>query len=147
MPGLILWKNQEIDRLRRDIDRLFDRLWDDFRVPAPLRIAGRVPSMALSETENALIFKAEIPGVNPEDIDISIREDMLTIQGDVKEDQLDDSEGYQKRKRRYGYFSRTIQLPCRVLMDDVDATYKDGILNIVMPKCKAEAREVKIRVT
>jgi HSP20 family protein len=72
---------------------------------------------------------------------------MLTIQGDVKEDQLDDSEGYQKRKRRYGYFSRTIQLPCRVLMDDVDATYKDGILNIVMPKCKAEAREVKIRVT
>jgi HSP20 family protein len=143
----MLWKNQEIDRLRRDIDRLFDRLWDDFRVPVPLRIAGRIPSMALSETENAVIFKAELPGVRPEDIDISIREDMLTIQGDIKEDQIDDSEGYQKRKRRYGYFSRTIQLPCRVLVDDVDATYKDGVLNIVMPKCKAEAREVKIKVT
>jgi HSP20 family protein len=147
MPGLILWKKQEIDRLRRDMDRLLDRLWDDFRFPVLPRTAKEVPFIELSETEKALIVKAELPGLSPEDMDISITDDKLTIRGDFKEDRVDEGEGYQGRVRRYGRFTRTIQLPCRILMDDVEATYKDGILNIVMPKCRVEAREVRIRVT
>lgn len=147
MPGLILWKKQEIDRLRRDMDRLLDRLWDDFRFPVLPRTAKEVPFIELSETEKTLIVKAEIPGVSPKDIDISITDDKLTIQGDFKTERIKEGEGYEKRERRYGRFTRTIQLPCRILMDDVEATYKDGILNIVMPKCSVEARQVRIRVT
>ena len=146
MAGLILWKQQEIDRLRRDMDRLLDRLWDDFRFPFLPRTAG-TPFIELSETEKALIVKAEIPGLSPEDLDISITDDNLIIRGDFKEDRIKEGQGYQRSERRYGRFSRIIQLPCRILMDDVEATYKDDILTIVMPKCSVEARKVKISVT
>jgi HSP20 family protein len=147
MPGLILWKQQEIDRLRRDMDRLLDRLWDDFRFPFLPRTAREVPLIELSETHKALIVKVEIPDLSPEDIDISITEDKLTIRGEFKKDRVEEREGYQKREVRRGRFTRTIQLPCKILMDDVEATYKNGILNIVMPKCDVEARKVKVRVT
>jgi HSP20 family protein len=147
MPELIIWKRREIDRLRRDMDRLLDRFWDDFRFPILPRAATEVPFLELSETETALIVKAQIPGLSPEDMDISITDDKLSIQGSFKEDRINEGEGYQKMQRRYGRFTRTIQLPCRVLVDDVEATYKDGTLTVVMPKCRVEAREVKIRVT
>jgi HSP20 family protein len=146
MPGLILWKQQEIDRLRRDMDRLLDRLWDDFRFPFLPRTAREAPVLELSETEKELIVKAEIPGVNPEDVDISITDDKLSIQVNVKQDRLKERQGYQEWETRYGRFARTIQLPCRILMDDVEATYKDGVLRVVMPKCE-QGRKVKVRVT
>jgi HSP20 family protein len=148
MPGLILWKNREMDRLRRDMDRLLDRLWDDFCVPLFPRVPRELPFIDLSETEDFLLVKAEMPGVRPEDMEISITDDRLTVKGEMKQNLVDDEEGYQRRERRYGSFTRTIQLPCRVHIDDVEATYKNGILNILMPKCKPEsAREVKIKVT
>ncbi len=77
MAGLIVWKNQEIDKLRRDIDRLFDRLWDDFGVPLSTRIEREIPSIDLSETEDTLIIRAEVPGINPEDLEISITDNIL----------------------------------------------------------------------
>ncbi|UCH00592.1 MAG: Hsp20/alpha crystallin family protein [Deltaproteobacteria bacterium] len=147
MPGLIIWKNQEIDKLRRDMDRLFARVRDDFGMPLFPRIARDVPSIDLSETEDDLIIKVEIPGIDPEDLDISIAGDILSIKGEMKQGFIEESEDYHQMERRYGSFSRTIQLPCRVMIEDVEATYKKGILNIVMPKCKPEtARALKIKV-
>ena len=147
MPGLIIWKNQEIDKLRRDMDRLFARLRDDFGMPLFPKIGRDVPFIDLSETEDDLIIKAEIPGIDPEDLDISITGDILNIKGEMKQEFVQDSENYHRVERRYGSFSRTIQLPCRVMTEDVKATYRKGILNIVMPKCKPEtARALKIKV-
>jgi HSP20 family protein len=82
MPGLIIWKNQEIDRLKRDMDRLFARLWDDFCIPLFPRGYREAPFIDLSETEDRLILRAEIPGVTPEDLDISITDGTLTIRGE-----------------------------------------------------------------
>ncbi|MBW1666518.1 MAG: Hsp20/alpha crystallin family protein [Deltaproteobacteria bacterium] len=148
MPELIIWKNQEIERLRRDIDRLFARFWDDFRVPFLSSVARETPSLDMSETKDSLIIKAEIPGVKPENLDISITGDILTIRGTVRDEFTTEGAGYSRRERRYGSFSRNVQLPCKVLVDDVEATYKEGILNIVMPKCKPEQlSEIKIKVT
>lgn len=147
MPGLTIWKNQEIDKLRRDIDRLFARLRDDFGMPHFPRIARDVPSIDLLETEDDLIIKAEIPGIDPKDLDIFITGDILNIKGEMKQEFIEESEDYHQVERRYGSFSRTIHLPCRVMIEDVDATYKKGILNIVMPKCKPEtARALKIKL-
>ena len=147
MPELILWKNQEINRMKKDMDRLLARLWDDFSVPLFPRMTRETPFLDLSETEETLVIKAEIPGASPEDLEISINEDRLTIKGEVKQDQVDESEDYLRREKRYGFFSRTLHLPCKVLINDVKATYKDGVLSIVMPKCKPEpAREIKINV-
>ncbi len=148
MPGLIVWKNQEIDRLRRDMDRLLARFWDDFGVPFFPRATRETFALELSETEDTLVLRAEIPGINPDDLEVSVTDDILTIKGDLRQDLVTEEEDYERRERRYGFFSRTIQLPCKVLMDDAKATYKDGVLSIVLPKCKPESRRgIKIKVT
>jgi len=147
MPGLIIWKNQEINKLRRDMDRLFDRLWNDFGMPHFTRPPRDIPFIDLSETEEDLILKAEIPGLNPEDLDIYITDDILTIKGEMKQELVKEGENYHRMERRYESFSRSIQLPCRVMIEDVEATHREGILTIIMPKCKPEiTQKVKIKI-
>jgi HSP20 family protein len=148
MAGLIVWKNQEIDKLRRDIDRLFDRLWDDFGVPLSTRIEREIPSIDLSETEDTLIIRAEVPGINPEDLEISITDNILTIRGEMKQVDNEKRADYHRMERRYGYFSRTLQLPCKIVTENVQATYKKGVLSIVMPKCEqVSAPVIRIKIT
>ena len=148
MAGLILWKNQEINKLRKDIDRLFDRLWDDFGMPIATRVEREMPSIDLSETEETLIIRAEVPGISPEDLEISITDNMLTIKGEMKQVDNEERGDYHRMERRYGLFSRTLHLPCKIVADDVDATYKKGVLSIVMPKCKEmSAPEIRIKIT
>jgi len=147
MPGLIEWKNQEINKLRRDMDRLFYRLWDDFSVPLMSTSARETPFIDITETEDNLIINAEIPGIEPEDLDISVTEDILTIKGEMKSEISQDKGNYRRMERRYGAFSRTLQLPCKVKTEDVKARYKKGILHIALPKCKPDTpRQVKIRI-
>jgi HSP20 family protein len=147
MPELIVWKNERIDKLRRDMDRICTRVCDEFGIPLLLETGAEIPSIDLSETEDSIILKAEVPDINPEDLDISITDDTLSIKGETKQELVEERGGYQRTEHRYGAFSRSLQLPCRINIDDVKATYKKGILNIVMPKCKPEqAREVKVKV-
>jgi HSP20 family protein len=146
MGGLIIWKNQQINRLRRDMDRLCSRLLEDFGMPLLPRTGIEVPYIDLSETETDLIIKAELPGVDPKDLDISLSEGLLTIKGEMKRDIIEEGENYHRTERQFGSFSRTFKLPCRVKPDDVEATYKKGILNIVMPKRKSDTREVRLQI-
>jgi len=106
------------------------------------------PYLELSETQDDLVLKAEIPDVQPKDLDITISDDLLTIKAEVNRETFTDDEGYRERTQSCSYFSRTLRLPCKVHVDEVRASYQDGILNIVMPKCKPEtARGIKIKVT
>ncbi len=147
MPGLTIWKDQEIIRLKRDMDRLIARLRHDFGIPPSPGTVKAVPTIHLSETEDALIVRAEITGVNPEDIELSITEDRLTIKGERKQEFVDKSENYHRIGTTYGSFSRTVRLPCRVVIEDVKATCEKGVLDIVMPKYKLRrARVLKIKV-
>ena len=147
MPELIIWKNQEINRLKRDMDRLFARLWDDFCTPIFPRAIRETPFIDLSETEDALILRAETPGAGPEDLEIYLSNDRLTIKGEITRDLAEEDEDFVRREEQREFFSRTIQLPCKVLMEDVKASHKNGVLTIHMPKCKPEAaREIKIKV-
>ena len=135
MPGLIIWKNRQMDRMRRDFDQLFCRLCDDFFVPLPSGRVREFPLIDLSETEDELILKAHAPGLNPEDLDITITDDILAIKGVMRQEE------------RHRQFSRRFQLPCRIEIDDVEAVYKDGVLRIVMPKCASrDVERVKIKV-
>ena len=147
MPGLIIWKNQEINKLRRDMDRLFNRVWCEFCLPPSPPIVRMAPYMDLSETEDRLIIKAKVPGIKPDDLDISISDDVLIIKGEIRQDLVKAGGSHRRAELKYGSFSRTIQLPCRIEIEDVKATYKKGVLNIVMPKCKSEkSRTVKIEL-
>ena len=147
MPGLIIWKNQEINKLRRDMDRLFARLREDFGMPHFTRPSRDIPIIGLSETKDELILKAEVPGLDPEDLDISITDDLLTIKGEMKKEFVKEREHYHRMERRYESFSRSIQLPRRVMIEDVEATYREGIVTIIMPKCKPEmSQKIKIKI-
>ncbi len=147
MAGLILWKDKEINRLRREIDRLFSQIFDEFSVPIYPRSWKRVPYVDISETEDYIYVHAEIPGIQPEDLDISIQHDVLEIKGIIKREWSEEYEGYRRVERHYGSFSRKIPLPCPVEIDKVRATYKNGILEIEMPKLTKEPkRRIPIEV-
>lgn len=148
MSELILWKNKEMNKLRRDLDRLFDRCWCDFGIG---RFFGEVSegfSLQVSETEDALIVKAVLEGVNPENLDVSITNDiLLTIKGEKRMDTVEESGYYHSVKKRFTSFTRTFRLPCRVKVGEIKATYKKGILNIIMPKWKPQkARGIKVEI-
>ena len=147
MPGLTLWKNQEIHKLKREMDRLFNRLLDDFGMHLFPRITKGFPFINISETEDEVIVHAEIPGVDPNDLDISITENKLTIRGEMRQEYIKKNGKYSRAESSYRFFSRMITLPNGVMIEDAKATCKDGILTIVMPKSKPEtAREVKIKI-
>jgi HSP20 family protein len=147
MAELIIWKNREIDRLKKDMDRLLNRFRDDFCSPLLLKGFREEPYLELSETQDDLILKAEIPDVQPKDLDITIHDDVLTIKAEARQETFSDGEGFSERMQSCSYFSRTVRLPCKVHVDEVRASYQDGILSMVMPKCKPEtARGIKIKV-
>ena len=145
MRELAVWKQQEIDKLRRDMDHLFRRFRKELGIPRYLIEVAESFSVDLSETENTLTVKAELPGIKPEDIRISVTEDTLTLKGETGEETIESAEGYRRIEKRSRTFSRTVSLPCRVLTENVKATLKNDVLQIVLPKCKPkEARSVKI---
>ena len=136
MSELVLWKKQELDKLRKDLDLLFRRFRRGFGVPRSLLEAAESFSTELSETEDMLVLNTDLPGIKPEDIEVSVTEDTLNLKAEVREDSVDKEENFQRIEKRYRSFSRSISLPCRIVAEEVKATYKDSILRIELPKCK-----------
>jgi HSP20 family protein len=145
--------NDLIPRLRRQgwLDApnrdFFDRFLEDFRIPSVWsEDTGFSPAFDVSETDEALIVKAELPGMEEKDIDISLSDGVLTIKGEKKQEKESESGHYHTVERRYGAFSRTMRLPAEVNAEQVDAAYKDGVLSVTMPKTeKAKPRKIEIR--
>ena len=98
-------------------------------------------SFDVSETDENIIVKAEVPGIEPKDIDISISGDNLTIKGEKNAEKEEKGKNYHFVERSYGSFSRTIVLPASVKFEQVKAEYKKGILEITLPK--SEKSKVK----
>jgi HSP20 family protein len=136
MSELVLWKKQELDKLRKDLDLLFRRFRRGFGVPRSLLEAAESFSTELSETEDMLVLNTDLPGIKPEDIEVSVTEDTLNLKAEVREDSVDKEENFQRIEKRYRSFSRSISLPCRIVAEEVKATYKDNILRIELPRCK-----------
>jgi HSP20 family protein len=142
------WKPfRELERMRREMDRL----WDSFFEGRPSRKAEEVgewlPTLDVSETKNDLVVKAEIPGIDPKDIDISLANEILTIKGEKKQEKEEKEENYHLTERSYGSFTRTIRLPREIQSDKISASYKNGILKVTLPKSEeAKKKEIKIKV-
>lgn len=147
MPDLILWKNQELDKMRRDMDRLMDRLWDDFCVLSVPNTFYEELYFQFTDTEDSLIVEARIPGLKPKELDVSVTEDILSVKGMIEQEGIEVEGDYQRVEKRSTSLSRTFQLPCRIAVDDTKATYKKGVLKIVMPKLTSpKTRDVPITV-
>jgi HSP20 family protein len=127
-----------------------DRLWDSFFEGGTLKGEdGRewLPSLDVAETKNEIVVKAEVPGLEPKDIDISLSDGLLTIKGEKKQEREEKEENYHLVERSYGSFTRSIRLPKEVQSDKINASYKNGVLKVVLPKSEeAKKKEVKIKV-
>ena len=133
--------------LRRPDRDFFDQFFEDFRLPSLFsEEAGFAPAFDVSETEKELIVKAEVPGMDKKDIGINLSDGLLTIKGEKKQEKEEENESFHCVERRYGKFSRTLRLSSEVETDRVDATYKDGVLKITLPKREAaKPRKIEIR--
>ena len=148
MSELILWKDQEMNKWRRDIERLFDLCWSSF---GTTRFIGEVSegfSAQLSETQDTIIVRAKLEGIKAENLDVSVTHDtLLTIKAEKTEQSSEDDEYYTRVKNRLSSFRRTIRLPCRVRVGEIKATYRKGILEIIMPKWRPQKpRGIKVEV-
>ncbi|MBI3246642.1 MAG: Hsp20/alpha crystallin family protein [Deltaproteobacteria bacterium] len=153
MGALTPWKpRQELEKLQRNMEEMFDRLSGRFfghREEDRSLWGGELWSPAIeSRTENGnLIVKADLPGVDPKDISISISGNRLTVEGERKREEKKEEKNYVYREVEYGKFSRTITLPEGMDGDKVKANYKNGVLEITMPAPQpAESKKVQIEV-
>lgn len=134
----------ELMTLRDAMDRLFQ---ESFVQPGRLLGglgAGSVP-IDMYQQDNALIIKAPLPGVKPEDIDISVVGDTLTIKGETKEEKEVKEENVIRRERRFGSFSRSVSLPTAVDTSKASATFENGVLTLTLPVAE-EAKPKAIKV-
>jgi HSP20 family protein len=127
-------------RAELDLRRQISRLFDDF-LPEGWWGEGRGgewgPVIDIAETPEAVVVKAEVPGVNPKEIEVSVNENTLTLRGEKKDEKEEKGRNFHRIERSYGAFSRTITRPCPVEGTKTEAESKDGVLTITLPKQKA----------
>jgi HSP20 family protein len=150
--GLIPWRpGTEMARWERDMERMLgnffsgrghslfdDRSWGS-------RLGMQEPSVDLYEDQDRVVVKAELPGLSKDDIQVSIADNVLTIKGEKKKEEEDSNKDYYRSERVYGAFLRTLPLPAEVNPEKVQATFKNGVLNIRLPKSE-EAKKKAINV-
>ncbi len=161
--NLIRWRNkrgeheiaparpqQSLQAFRSQIDRLFDRFFDDdfgdIWGGALRSMTGWAPAFDVFETDDEVTVRAEIPGVDPRDIDVSIAGDRLTISGEKKEETEEKSGGVYRSERRFGRFERSVAIPAGVDADKIVAEHANGVLTIRLPRSK-KAKPKRIAIT
>jgi HSP20 family protein len=131
--ALVRWDPaREIDSLQGDMNRLFDRFFDR---PGNGSSASRwIPAMDLVETDENLVLRADLPGMGEKDVNIEIKDGVLTISGERRSEHEEKGEGFHRVERSYGTFSRSLSLPDGVDPQRVAADFKDGVLEVRIPK-------------
>ncbi len=105
------------------------------------------PSTDISETDNSYEVRAELPGIPLEDVHISVKDDYLTIKGEKRQENVDDSNNYKRVERHYGSFERRFSLPPKVDTDSIKAEFTDGVLSLSIPKAEeVKPKEIPITV-
>ncbi len=135
--------------IRDQMDRLFSELTEDlgFR-PMLRRTPGQeawIPPVELSETENEYVIKAEMPGVKPEDIDVDVVGNNVTICGETREEKEEQGKNIYRSELRYGQFMRRVPLPGNVKSENAHAEFHHGLLELHLPKME-ESKRKKIKV-
>jgi len=154
MFDLIPWRRRNVETasersavdLWREVDNVFDHFFGDMRRPERSMMQF-TPAFDLSENDNEFHVKAELPGIDPKEVNISITGNRLTIKGEKKSEKEEKGEHFHRIERSYGQFSRSFRLPCEVQEDKIEAQFKNGVLNLILPKAEcAKRNSVKIDV-
>jgi len=137
----------ELVDLQKEINRMFDRFFRGFEDEEEIRVTTWSPRVDISETDDEYIVRAEVPGVSKDDIKVTIKDNVLTISGEKKQEKEAKGENFHRIERVYGSFTRTFTLPGAVKVDKVEAKFKDGVLTIKLPKVEeAKPKEIEVKV-
>jgi HSP20 family protein len=129
--ALVRWEPaREVDSLQTEVNRVFDAFFGQGTSSS----RRWVPAMDLVETEAHLVLRADLPGLSREDVEIEIKDGVLTVSGERRADHEEKSEGYFRVERSFGRFSRSLTLPKGVEADSVAAEFEDGVLEVRIPK-------------
>jgi HSP20 family protein len=142
--ALVRWDPiRELDSLQGDMNRLFDSFFESRAPNAPSR--RWIPAMDLVETEDHLVLRGDLPGMTEDDVDIEIKDGVLTVSGERKTDHEEKGEGYHRVERSFGSFSRSLSLPQGVDPGKVEAKFDNGVLEVRIPK-PAEAKPTRVEI-
>lgn len=129
--------------LQQEINRTFDSFFDQ---PASSSTALSAPKLDVSETANEVHITAELPGMTEKDIDVELTDDVLKIRGEKKDERETKDHQFHRVERSFGMFERVVPLPAKVNREGVAATFKQGVLNVVLPKAQPAVSNQKIEV-
>lgn len=154
--AIMRWRQPELPtfpsdilNMQREINRMFDSFFrgnqeDEGQSLLP---SAWTPATDIAEHDNEFVVRLELPGVKKEDVKITMRENVLTIQGEKKAEKEARGEGHHRMERVYGSFQRSFTLPTTVKADKIDAEYKDGVLHITLPKAEeAKPKQIEVKV-
>lgn len=145
---LVRWRPfRDLATMQEEMNRLFDRMFDRFPERRGISEGICSPCVDISETKDDLVITVEIPGMKKDDIKVSLNDNILTLKGEKRQEKVVDEENYHRIERSYGAFHRSFTLPTAVQQDRVKASYKDGVLQITLPKAEeAKPKEIAIEV-
>jgi HSP20 family protein len=143
--ALIRWDPvRDLDSLQGDMNRLFDRFFEG-RGANGGSVRRWIPAMDLVETGDSLVLRADLPGMKEDDVEIEIKDGVLTISGERKSESEEKGEGFHRVERAFGRFSRSLSLPDGVDADRIAAAFNDGVLEIKVPKPE-ETQPTKVAI-
>jgi HSP20 family protein len=147
--AIIPWTRRnrnELSALRSQMDDLFEGFFRGLDRPLSFLAERAWPPIDVAEKDDAIVVRAEVPGCKPEDIDISVYGNTLTLSGEKKESRESNGDGCYHMESTYGSFRRDIPLSAEVDQDKIEAVIKDGILSVTLPKAeKSKAVKVKVK--
>lgn len=130
---------REIDTLQREMNRLLDSV---ATTPEGERSGRFIPPAEMHETPEAIHLRVELPGMEAKDLDVQVTAEAVAITGDRKFESQTEESGFTRSEFHYGKFQRVIPLPVRIQNEKVNAEYKNGILNLTLPKAESEQNKV-----
>lgn len=132
-----------VNELRREMDRIFNDL-----IPFSWKFDDSEPTLGywtpradMVETDNEYLLSVDLPGLSKKDIKINYHDNVLTIEGERKEEKKEEHKGYLRNERYYGSFERSFMIPAAITEDKIKATFKDGVLQVTIPKAEKSKRK------
>jgi len=133
--------------IQREMNKMFNNFFRGDIQDEDSALMAWTPAVDIAEHDDEYLVKVELPGVNKDDVKITIESNILTIRGEKKQEKETKKENYHRVERSYGSFQRSFTLPTTVKSDKIDASYKDGILSVSLPKAEeAKPKQIEVKV-
>ncbi|MDP9021147.1 MAG: Hsp20/alpha crystallin family protein [Actinomycetota bacterium] len=143
MSALSRYHGRDLAGLQDEVERMFRSFFGEER---PSTAGAWSPALDVEENENSFVLHVELPGLDAEDVEITLEENVLTVSGERRFYDESEAEGFRRVERRFGRFHRAVRLPDRVDSDNVQANFRNGMLTITVPKAEeAKPRRIEVR--